>query len=58
MAIRTQWTGANPRNKVVRSYTPASVGAKGHTGSVCLNQNGEVYVLWLVYVKNAYICWS
>ena len=41
MAVRTQRMGANPRAEVARSHTLASVGAKGRTGSVHLNQNGK-----------------
>ena len=41
MVVRTQRIGANLRVEVARSHTLASVGARGRTGSVCLNQNGE-----------------
>ena len=41
IAIRIQRMGANPRAKVARSHTPASIGARGRTRSVRLNQNGD-----------------
>ena len=41
MVVTIQRMGANLRAKVARFCIPASVGAKGHTGSVRLDQNGE-----------------
>ena len=51
MAVRNQRTGVNSRAEVVGSHTLASVGAKGYTGSVLLNQNGKRSSLGNVFRK-------
>ena len=44
MAIKTQQMGANSRAEVICSHTSAFVRARGRTGSVRLNQNGEISI--------------
>ena len=41
IVVKTQRTGANLRDKVARSHMPASVGDRGPTRSIRLNQNGK-----------------